>query len=190
MAGLESSSSGVLEFIWSLDILAKQWAHNIQNPWLTRIMVFITYMGASLTYLTISALVSIYLLSRRKELKAVFLNISLFTAWILVEFIKVWIGRLRPLGEPLTVATGYSFPSGHAMMSMAFYGFLAGLLLCPGKSQWHRLGGVSLYGLVLLIGFSRIYLNVHYLSDVLIGWGLGLLCQLASFKVMRKIQSR
>lgn len=176
--------------MWSWDMLAKQWAHNIQNPCLTKIMVVITYMGASLSYLTISALVSIYLLSRRKELEAVFLNVSLFTAWILVEFIKGWIGRLRPLGESLTVATGYSLPSGHAMMSMAFYGFLAGLLLCSGKSPWNRLGGVSLYVLVLLIGFSRIYLNVHYLSDVLIGWGLGLICQLASFKVMHKIQSR
>lgn len=173
-----------------LDRLAYQWVHTVHAPWLINIMLVITYMGFSLTYIILAAAVSCYLLYRRQVWEAVFLNISLFSAWGLMGLLKNWFERSRPTGEVLTAAGGYSFPSGHAMLSMAFYGFLASLLLSRSSSKWAPLGAISLYILVFLIGFSRIYLNVHYLSDVLAGFIFGFICLILSLKGMEAVRRR
>ncbi len=86
----------------------------------------------------------------------------------------------------------WPFPSGHAMLSLDFYGFLAALLLEYGgrvnKPAW--LGAVSLYILVLLIGLSRIYLNIHYLSDVMAGFLFSIIILTLSLKAMKLVQDR
>ena len=90
------------------------------------------------------------------------------------EVLKNVFQRTRPELAPLVPAPGYSFPSGHALMSAAFYGFLAYLLFrhCPSPLlKWSLVSLLTL--LVLAIGFSRVYLGVHYLSDVLAGFAAG-----------------
>ena len=171
-----------------LDRLVYQWVHTVQIPWLINIMLIITYMGFSVTFLILSALISVYLLFERRLWETMFLNASLYTAWALMGLLKNWFERSRPAGEALTVAGGYSFPSGHAMLAMAFYGFLASLLIHSG-SRWGRIGAGLLYILIILIAFSRIYLNVHYLSDVLAGLLFGSICLIVSLKAMKKVQS-
>ena len=86
--------------------------------------------------------------------------------------LKAVIQRLRPqLPEPWITETGWSFPSGHAMGSLVAYGFLAYLLTQMSPAEFPRRTAVMVLAtLVLLIGFSRIYLGVHYLSDVIGGY--------------------
>ncbi len=94
---------------------------------------------------------------------------------ILDPSLKVLVGRVRPVVEsPVAHAPGNSFPSGHALGSMIVYGMLA-LVLLPGvRRKWRPLF-LGLIGLIVaLIGFSRIALGVHFLSDVLAGWLLGI----------------
>jgi len=74
------------------------------------------------------------------------------------------------------------------MVSMAFYGFLAALLLRQKNSSRARWGATLLFVWVILIGFSRIYLNVHYLSDVLAGFILGFICMIVSLAGMDRVQ--
>lgn len=130
-------------------------------------------------------IISILLLLYRRQIKEViFLNVSLFSSWILMSYLKELFERSRPEGNVLTIATGYSFPSGHASVSIAFYGFLAYVLM-QAAGRWNRRGAIFLGGLVVIIGISRIYLNVHYFSDVLGGFILGGLCLYGSIKAFR-----
>lgn len=92
-----------------------------------------------------------------------------------VEIIKATIARERPdILEPLLVEHGFSFPSGHASLSMVAYGVLAVLVsrsILPRATQRVVVGAVV--ALVFLIGLSRVWLGVHYPSDVIAGWVAG-----------------
>lgn len=176
--------------ICQLDGMVQQWVHTVHTPWLAWVMQVITYMGFSLTYIIVAMTVSGWLLYKRRLWEAVFLNLSLSSAWVMMGFLKDLFARSRPMGEALTMAGGYSFPSGHAMLSMACYGFLAGLLLSYSRSRAAYRVVVSLYILVFLIGISRVYLNVHYLSDVLVGFILGFIIMTLSLKGMRIMKRR
>ena len=107
----------------------------------------------------------------------------LFWTWViaaggsvmLILLLKALFARPRPYVEqPLLLETYYSFPSGHAMEAVVLYGTLAYFAVLALRTWWARAAvifGTSL--LILLIGFSRIYLGVHYLSDVVAGFAAG-----------------
>ena len=111
-----------------------------------------------------------------KEKKYLFyIGINLGCVYILNTVIKFLVQRPRPEGIRLIKETGFSFPSGHAMVSTAFYGYLFYLIYhssLPKKVRVLALFGFAL--LTFLIGISRIYLGVHFASDVLAGFALGL----------------
>ncbi|HEX6922907.1 MAG TPA: phosphatase PAP2 family protein, partial [Bacillales bacterium] len=82
--------------------------------------------------------------------------------------------RQRPEIHRLIEVTGYSFPSGHAMGSFVFYGMLGYFFILFLKSEYLKAGSTLLMaGLIFMIGFSRVYLGVHYPSDVLAGFAAG-----------------
>jgi len=90
---------------------------------------------------------------------------------LLNNILKLIVRRARPTGFRLIAETGYSFPSGHSMVSMAFYGYLIYLIyknVRNKKLRWTLMTCFSL--LILIIGLSRIYLGVHYTSDVFAGF--------------------
>jgi len=182
--------NSLLNAFWKLDLIIYHWIPTIQTPLITSIMMIITYAGFLLTFLSLSPLISFYLFNRQKILQAVFLNISLFSAWAASDLLKLWFERSRPIGEALTAAAGYSFPSGHAMVSTAFYGFMAFLLLNHNQNRWTGWAAVGLCMLIFLIGFSRIYLNVHYTSDVLAGFLFGFICLISSIEGFQFIKRR
>ena len=83
--------------------------------------------------------------------------------------LKLIFSRTRPIDINIITETGYSFPSGHAMISLAIYGFLA-YLLWKSDYKYKKIGVSLLVLLIVLIGISRIYLGVHYTSDVIAGF--------------------
>ncbi|HBK52652.1 MAG TPA: PAP2 family protein [Syntrophomonas wolfei] len=192
LSGNYSAFSRLFYFFSNLDLRVQDYVQTINSPCLLKIMIIITYLGSPWVFVILSALTSSYLWFRGKKLETIFLNVTLFSAWGIMEGLKHLFKCGRPAGQALTMARGYSFPSGHAMLSLAFYGFLAALLLKYGgrgnKQAW--LGAVALYILVLLIGLSRIYLNVHYLSDVMAGCLFGILILILSLKAMKLVQNR
>ena len=119
-----------------------------------------------------AVLMLIFWLRLRNPRAALFLALSLGGAMLLNILFKLFFARARPtLSEQLTPAPGYSFPSGHAMGSMAFFLALY-LLVARLAPRWRTLAGVLAALFTLCIGVSRLVLQVHYPSDVLAGWAL------------------
>ena len=116
----------------------------------------------------IDALALLFLLARRRFRDGLFLGLAVIGSAILNIVAKNHYARLRPdLWISLTPETTYSFPSGHAMGSTALA--LAMILLCwPTRGRWLVTTASMLF--VLLVALSRIYLGVHYPSDILAGW--------------------
>ena len=101
-----------------------------------------------------------------------------------------WVfGRKRPLSPLLKAARGLSFPSGHAIMSVSFFGVIIYCVLHSSFPEWVKIvATILLIVLILLIGFSRIYLRVHYTSDVLAGFLIGLIWLLITLAVVEKAE--
>ena len=85
--------------------------------------------------------------------------------------LKQIVQRPRPTEYRIVNETGYSFPSGHSMVSMAFYGFLIYLIYKYVKNKYLKIGLITFLSILIIsIGISRIYLGVHYTSDVMAGF--------------------
>lgn len=129
---------------------------------------FITNFGGAifLIVLTIILLISI---KNKKIGLSIFSNLAIIT--ILNQLLKRILQRPRPTKYRIIEETGYSFPSGHSMISMAFYGYLIYLIYKYVENKYVKWILISLLSvLICLIGVSRIYLGVHYTSDVLGGF--------------------
>lgn len=103
--------------------------------------------------------------------------------------LKYSFGRLRPPIPLLEKAKGLSFPSGHALMSVTFYGLMGYIVWQTVKNKslkWTIL--IFFLLIIILIGFSRIYLRVHYTSDVIAGYCIGVLWLIISIRVMQSIE--
>ena len=134
----------------------------------TPIAKFITNFGGAivLIILTISLVVSI---KNKKIGFSIFANLAIIT--ILNQLLKRILQRPRPTEYRIIEETGYSFPSGHSMVSMAFYGYLIYLIYKYVKNKYLKWTLITLLSILICsIGISRIYLGVHYTSDVLAGF--------------------
>lgn len=141
---------------------------------MTDLMKFISNLGSAYVLGGIAAALLAFLWFKHKNLfygKAVVLNLVVVS--LLNLLFKTVFYRARPDILRLVQAAGYSFPSGHSMISAAFYGFLIYLCVVFVKPPWSRVISVALALLVLAIGVSRIYLGVHYASDVIGGFLAG-----------------
>ena len=156
---------------------------NLRTEWLTNIMKVITNIGGAYVLIIISIL-SIILIKDKKIGIAITSNLLIVTA--LNILLKNIIERPRPEGYRLILETGYSFPSGHSMVSMAFYGFIIFLIWKKVKNiKLKYISTIILSILIPLIGFSRIYLGVHYASDVLGGFAIALIYLIAFTSIVR-----
>lgn len=124
----------------------------------------------------LAAFAILFLFVFRKRLEPLLLLINLAVAFGLYKGLKALFERPRPSVDALIEAAGSSFPSGNALMSASFYGLIAFLLF----RQWKRRSPVIAWAvatigivLIVLIGVSRIYLGVHYPSDILAGYAIG-----------------
>ena len=135
---------------------------------MTNIMQFITFFSDPIWCILLSCLMILFV-KNKKISKAFLLNLIL--VFLLNYVLKILFSRNRPADINLIVETGFSFPSGHAMMSLGIYGFLIYLLLLSDKNKISKIiGTASLVLLIFLIGISRIYLGVHYATDVIAGF--------------------
>ena len=137
------------------------------NDSLTPIAKLITQLWGAI-FLIILAIAIIISLKDRKISILIILNLAIST--LLNQTLKFIIQRPRPTEFRIIEENGYSFPSGHSMVSAAFYGFLIYLIYKNIKNKYIKWSLITLLsGTVLLIGTSRIYLGVHYASDVIAG---------------------
>ena len=135
------------------------------------IVKVITNVGGVLGVIVIATIISIILFVKKKKLIVLLTWINLGCCALLNQILKRIIQRARPTGYRLIEEDGYSFPSGHSMISAAFYGFFIYLIFKNVKNKYLKWGSISLLSLLIcLIGISRIYLGVHYTSDVMAGF--------------------
>lgn len=159
------------------DRLLFRWIGQDRSPMRTAVALWLDFLGSAkgeYLILLVSLPVLIFRLKRFRE--AVLWSVSLTGAWWLNHVLKELFRRSRPDWEHLADTTGFSFPSGHAMVSLVFYGMLAYGLERSGPNRsrpviWTVRIGIG--GLVLAIGLSRVYLGVHYASDVTAGFAAG-----------------
>lgn len=156
-----------------LDFWAKNFVESIRNPFLTAILKSVTYLGEWSVVLAVAVVVSIFLTAKRKKIQAVILAFTTLGGISSAFVLKELIHRQRPVSGLLT-ETSYSFPSAHAVISVAFYGLIIYFLWQRFPSRKIRiLKIVAGLTLVFIIGFSRVYLGVHYLSDIMGGYLIG-----------------
>ena len=153
-------------FAWDLDVL--KFMHDRRGPVLDVLMVSLSVVGGAAGLTVIVASVVVALVRRGRRADAIFLVIAVGGA-AAIEFVaKLTFARPRPdLWTHLYPAAGYSFPSGHAMSATALAVAIAALIRDPRRRRW-AMGGGALFALG--VGVSRVYLGVHYPSDVLAGW--------------------
>jgi undecaprenyl-diphosphatase len=146
------------------------WLHAHGSPFVTRAMRVATSFGSTLPVTCIAVALALYLLwPERRPYWLAALVLSVPGGALLNILLKYAFHRARPhFDDPILTLTGYGFPSGHTMMASVLYGVVAAYL-CAHTPDWRRrvLMVFSASGLIALVGFSRIYLGAHYLSDVL-----------------------
>jgi undecaprenyl-diphosphatase len=147
-----------------------------RKPALTLVMHFLTALGSFAVLLPLAATGMLFLMRSGAHLHAFLLGLALAGSWSIGELLKRGFGRTRPDLDRLIDVSGYSFPSGHAMVAAAFYGMLAYILVrrFPAGNLRRVVPALSAL-LVLGIGLSRIYLGAHYPTDVLGGFLAGAL---------------
>lgn len=134
----------------------------------TPIAKFITNFGGAII-LIIATIILFILIKNRKIGISIISNLAVVT--ILNQLLKNILQRPRPTEFRIVEETGFSFPSGHSMVSMAFYGYLIYLIYKYVKNKYLKWILIVLLSiLICTIGISRIYLGVHYTSDVLGGF--------------------
>lgn len=142
------------------------------SDFVTPIAKFITNFGGAI-FLSIATVMLFLLIKNKKIGLSIISNIVIIT--ILNQLLKRILQRPRPTEFRIVEETGYSFPSGHSMVSMAFYGYLIYLIYRYIKNKYVKWTLITILSiLICLIGISRIYLGVHYTSDVLGGFLLSI----------------
>lgn len=173
----------------SFDMAAFAFAKSHTTPEFTAFMRFVTFF-ASKEFLLYGSLTLAFIFFFVKEHRWYAVKIPVIAAGssLLNQGMKFWFNRPRP-ETAFYDQSGFSFPSGHAMIGGSFYGLFIYLVWTNIKSLFWRWLLTLLLGLwILLIGYSRVYLNVHYASDVLAGWLVGFVFLTISLLVLRKFE--
>jgi membrane-associated phospholipid phosphatase len=162
--------------VTAIDGTVATWLHVRATPQVTDVMAAISLLGAPTTLTILAVAGSLLLLYRRRYAEAVLLSTVVLAGNFLNFCLKHLIQRGRPVfDDPLFSLPTYSFPSGHAMASTVFYGLLAIYVSVSARQRYAApvaIGAAVL--MVALVSFSRVYLGLHYLSDVLGGLSEGI----------------
>ncbi len=156
------------DIISPIDNSIESFVIGIRNEKLTNIMTVITNLSRA--YFLISAsIILLFILKNKRNALLIITNLTI--VFLSSQLFKFIFHRTRPDGEHIVSALGYSYPSGHAMVSMAYFSFILYLINKKITKKGHRtILTIITSIIVFLIGFSRIYLGVHYASDVLAGF--------------------
>ncbi len=149
------------------------WLHQFANPQLDRVMLFFTALGDPPTVVTIFLITSVWLSIKRRYADAIRFALVCIGGVVINQEMKLFFAKPRPeLWPRLITDPTFSFPSGHAVGSMVVYGFLAYLLAKNLQSYKLYIYAIASI-LIISIGLSRLYLGVHYPTDIIAGYGVG-----------------
>jgi membrane-associated phospholipid phosphatase len=158
------------------DVRFSVWLHTHASSSLTRLMLLISFIHSGLCVTVLTLAVSVYLWLKQMRRWALTLILAVFGGMLLNASLKIVFGRPRPyFVNPIVTLTSSSFPSGHTLSATVFYGTLCLLMLSRARGWMPRATAILIAGLmIMLVGFSRLYLGAHYLSDVVAAFAEGL----------------
>lgn len=194
--GLIAGQVGANGPVTLFDLQLAHCLHARATPGLTQLLLVFTHWNSVAGVLTMTAILGYALLQRRLDYWLLALVCTVPGGMAVNFLMKLVFERARPVFEqPLVTLHTYSFPSGHASGATLFYGFLACLLARHVTSNGKRFGiGVAAALIVAAVGFSRVYLGAHYLTDVLAGVAEGLawlaICITAVSNLRRRREAR
>src|SRR5690349_24607479 len=145
------------------------------HPAVVRIIKAVTWLGSGGVLWTLTGMAAVVLAIRRRWRLVIFLLVAGAGELALDPVLKALVGRLRPVvAHPIAHGTGDSFPSGHTLGSIVCYGAILLVFLPAARGRWRVTFVTVTVTLIALIGISRVLLGVHYLSDVVGGWAIGI----------------
>ena len=145
---------------------------HLRTPWLTPVMESFSALATPVSLVVLLLAVAAFAPGKRPGMCCA---VNLVLVVVINQVLKFLIQRPRPDGFRLATASGFSFPSGHSMVAMAFFGLLAWLVWkYEADRRLRRLYATGFALVIVMIGVSRIYLGVHYASDVLGGFCLSM----------------
>jgi undecaprenyl-diphosphatase len=161
----------------SADHATAAWLNGLvaSHPVAVSVVKAVTWLGSGGVLWTVTVAAAVVLAIRRRWRLAAYLLVAGAGALVLDPVLKALVGRLRPaVAHPIAYGHGNSFPSGHALGSIVCYGALFLVFLPAARGAWRRVFTAVVVALIAAIGVSRLLLGVHYVSDVLGGWALGI----------------
>lgn len=188
LLGLAAAIAALIFFGWladevlegetrHFDEVTRAAVHQFASPVLTTIMRGLSFVGSTLALTIASIAVVVCLAMRKLGREAKLFALTMLGGALLNTILKLAFKRTRPIPFfNLSTPETYSFPSGHSLMSACFFGALAALLTARIKSRRLRIIiWIVATAMFLLIGLSRIYLGVHYTTDVIAGFAAALI---------------
>jgi len=179
-------------YILTADLYVNNFIPSIRSVFLDYFFIGISYFGKWEVVAILAILVAIIWVRKKKWNYVLFLASSLLGAEILVWVMKHLIQRVRPpFSQAIVLEDGFSFPSGHSTLAMAFLGTL--IFISWDFFQEIKKKKSIVYGLavvIILVGFSRIYLGVHWLSDVLASYFLGVAVVLLVREILKLTKNK
>ncbi len=169
-AGLTATFGGLV----TLDTTTREWLIERRSPGLTAVMTAITTLGSSPVLVSLAFGVTVWLGVGHRRREALLVGGTTIGALVLGPLLKNVIERARPQGAHLVLVNSWAYPSGHSLTSTAVIGVLTTLAVSRMATRTARFVVVALgVVLVVAVGVSRIYLGVHWPTDVLAGWLIG-----------------
>jgi membrane-associated phospholipid phosphatase len=171
------------------------WVFSCIDPYrssrFSAVMKMVTHLGNHNFLIPANLLLITFLVFKKKKGLAITCGMVALSSLLIMIFLKELTHRLRPSDPLIPGITNFSFPSGHAFMSIAFYGLLIWITTRVVAKKWIRRSIILfLLLLILIIGFSRIYLRVHYATDVIAGFCMGTAWLIILLSIIKKQQPK
>jgi undecaprenyl-diphosphatase len=167
--------AGRASWVVELDATVQEEVFELRSSWLNETMVWITRLGSRWVIGILLILLAIGVARTNRCRKALLVMVIAFVVNPIFEhFLKLAVDRRRPTLSQLVPGNGPSFPSGHVLASVGFYGVLAAVIWRSSNRRSIQIGGyVAATAIILLVGSSRVYLDVHWFTDVVGGMLIG-----------------
>jgi len=179
----------VLEKETGFDIAIIHSISSLDSPGTTSIMVLFTFFGSHFFLFPAYVVLIIGLWIKKNKRLAVYVTAIGLTSTAILFSLKTIFQRHRPLDPLIRNVTGFSFPSGHSFSSFTFYGLIAYILWQTNISKTLKItASILLFLFAAIIAFSRVYLQVHFPSDVVAGFCLSVVWLIVSFWILRIIK--
>ena len=175
-----------------IDASVSTWVHAHVLPLAIEVMIVISFLGAPSTLTAVTVAIASVLIYRHKYQQSIVLLAVVVGGNLLNVCLKHFLHRGRPVFEdPILMLPTYSFPSGHAMAATVFYGLAAAYAATHSSRQYlSRAAILAAVIMIALVCFSRVYLGVHYLSDVIAGVAEGIAWLVVSLTALQYFSDR